>query len=488
MSIDTLGLSRRSVLKGVSGTALALSSFGPLVGPSRALAQGAKVVRVLSVEDPFFFSMKAMIPDFEKETGLKVELESLSYDALQARLVSAFVAKSSDADVIAVDQMWLGQYLDNGWIIPLNDYIAKDKDIDFGDFIPEVLYSSNMWRGQIATLPMAAYAQGVMYRKDIFDQFKIAAPPTQTTEAWTWDAYLNMLKSFAGKEFGGAPLFPTVVCGSQPSPIVHMFTQISASLGANWFKAFPKAPWNFEPQLTGPAWIQSVNLYRELYKLSPPEAINYVWFDAGTRFAKGDVAMFYWWTPYFYLVKNSGYMTGKKSDVMGKFGVGAMPKAAGVDQTISLGGWSLGVPSSSDKQDAGYAFIKWATSKATQKKMALWPDLNYQFSDFGRASLYKDEEIKAIYPYLDVQYDMMKQGNGKVTRPPVPGYTALESVLGLTLNQLLTGAGDPKAALETVNGLFTSILKGNLMIPYQKESFDDSLGAAKALISKLSKS
>jgi len=60
--------------------------------------------------------------------------------------------------------------------------------------------------------------------------------------------------------------------------------------------------------------------------------------------------------------------------------------------------------------------------------------------------------------------------------------------IGLTLNQLLTGAGDPKAALETVNGLFTSILKGNLMIPYQKESFDDSLGAAKALISKLSKS
>jgi multiple sugar transport system substrate-binding protein len=118
----------------------------------------------------------------------------------------------------------------------------------------------------------------------------------------------------------------------------------------------------------------------------------------------------------------------------------------------------------------------------------VWPDLNYQFSDFGRASLYQDEEVKAIYPYLDVQYDMMKQGNGKVTRPPVPGYTALESVLGLTLNQLLTGGGDPKAALETVNGLFTSILKGNLMIPYQRESFDDSLSAAKALISKLSKS
>ena len=488
MSVGTTGLSRRSLLKGVSGAALVCSSFGPILAPSRARAQGSKLVRVLAVEDPFFFSMKAMIPDFEKETGFKVELESLSYDALQARLVSAFVAKTSDADVIAVDQMWLGQYLDNGWIISLNDFIAKDKDIDLADFIPEVLYSSNTWRGQIATLPVAAYAQGVMYRKDIFDQFGVAAPPTQTSEAWTWDAYLNALKSLNGKQFGGNPLFPTVVCGSQPSPIVHMFTQISASHGANWFKAFPTSPWNFEPQLTGPAWIKSVDIYRELYKLSPPEAINYVWFDAGTRFAKGDIAMFYWWTPYFYLVKNSGYMTGKKSDIMGKYAAAAMPKAAGVDQTISLGGWSLGVPSSSANQEAGYAFIKWATSKATQKKMALWPDLNYQFSDFARVSLYKDDELKAIYPYLDVQYAMMKQGNGKVTRPPVPGYTALESVLGLSLNQLLTGAADPKVALETTNGLFTSILKGNLMIPYQKDSFDDSLGAAKALISKLGKS
>ncbi|WP_085034532.1 ABC transporter substrate-binding protein [Ensifer aridi] len=485
MTFDIGNMSRRNMLKSASVAALLASGAGSLVAPRRAAA--ADAVRVLSVEDPFFFAMKAMIPDYEKETGIKVELESLSYDALQTRLVSAFVAKTSDADVIAVDQMWLGQYLDNGWIVPLNDFIAKDGDIDLSDFIPEVLYSSNMWRGQIGTLPVAAYAQGVMYRKDIFDEFGIAAPPAESSEDWTWSKYLETLKGLEGKTFGGRPLFPTVVCGSQPSPITHMFTQLSVSHGANWFKSFPGAPWDFSPELTGPAWVKSVEIYRQLYKLSPPEAINYVWFDAGTRFAKGDIGMFYWWTPYFYLVKNSGYMTGKKSDVVDKYATAALPKAEGLPQTVSLGGYSLGVPSSSERQAAGYAFIKWATSKATQKKMALWPDLNYQFSDFARASLYEDEEVRAVYPYLDVQYAMMKQGNGKITRPPVPGYTAVESVLGLTLNQLLTGSEDPQTALERTNGLFESILKGNLMIPYQKESFSDTLDGAKALIGTLSK-
>ncbi|WFU92008.1 extracellular solute-binding protein (plasmid) [Rhizobium sp. CC1099] len=487
MTFDIGNMSRRNMLKSASVATLLASGVGSLVAPRGAGAQDTNTVRVLSVEDPFFFSMKAMIPEFEKETGIKVELESLSYDALQTRLVSAFVAKTSDADVIAVDQMWLGQYLDNGWIISLNDFIAKDSDIDLLDFIPEVLYSSNMWRGQIGTLPVAAYAQGVMYRKDIFDNFGIAAPPTKASEDWTWTKYVETLKSLEGKSFDGKPLFPTVICGSQPSPITHMFTQLSVSHGANWFKSFPGAPWDFSPQLTAPAWAKSVEIYRQLYKLSPPEAINYVWFDAGTRFAKGDIGMFYWWTPYFYLVKNSGYMTGKKSDVMDKYATAALPKADGVAQTVSLGGWSLGVPSSSERQDNGYAFIKWATSKVTQKKMAQWPDLNYQFSDFARVSLYEDDEVKAIYPYLDVQYAMMKQGNGKITRPPVPGYTAVESVLGLTLNQLLTGSEDPKTALERTNSLFESILKGNLMIPYQKESFADTLDGANALIGTLGK-
>ncbi|MGO7867519.1 hypothetical protein ACC676_39310, partial [Rhizobium ruizarguesonis] len=50
---------------------------------------------------------------------------------------------------------------------------------------------------------------------------------------------------------------------------------------------------------------------------------------------------------------NSGYMTGKKSDVMDKYATAALPKADGVPQTVSLGGWSLGIPSSSERQTRG---------------------------------------------------------------------------------------------------------------------------------------
>jgi multiple sugar transport system substrate-binding protein len=374
------------VLKTGSGAAVTAAASGALTSlgsrPARAQADS---VRVLLVEDPFFFAIKEVLPDFEAETGISVELESLGYDAMQARLVSSFVAGTSDADVITVDQMWSGQYADNGWITPLDQFAQGDSELDINDFIPQVLYSMNLWRGQLVTLPIAAYAQGVMYRTDLFDEFGIAPPPTATDESWTWDAYMEVLNSMTGKQAsGGRPLFPTVMCGAQPAPVVHMFTQLSGSLGAKWFKQFPEAPWDFEPLIDSPEWVQALSTYQALYKLSPPEAINYTWFDAGTRYSQGDVGMFYWWTPYFYLIKNNGYMSGTPSEIIDSYAVGALPKVAGRDQTISLGGWSLGLPSSSDKQEAGYRFIKWATSapKASLKIACnFWPErISLEFS------------------------------------------------------------------------------------------------------------
>ena len=117
--------------------------------------------------------------------------------------------------------------------------------------------------------------------------------------------------------------------------------------------------------------------------------------------------------------------------------------------------------------------------------MALVPDFNYQFSDFARASLYSDPELQEIYPYLDLQLRIMQQGNGKLVRPPAPGYTTLEGVYGLQLNQALTGALTPEDALATTETLWQNILAGLLLVPYSGESYDDTLENTQALIDRL---
>jgi multiple sugar transport system substrate-binding protein len=70
-------------------------------------------------------------------------------------------------------------------------------------------------------------------------------------------------------------------------------------------------------------------------------------------------------------------------------------------------------------------------------------------------------------------------------RPPCPVYTTLEGIYGLNLNKVLSGELTPEQALKETSLFFQTILKGNFLIPYQQESYDDTLDATKALMVSL---
>lgn len=491
-------LSRRSFLRlvGVAGGTAALAACTvtppqpvPVEEAPEAPDTEGQTINVLTVGDPWDLALQNVTDQFTEQSGIGVNIESLGYVALQARLVNSFLSQTADADAIAVDQMWISQYADNGWIRQLDDFIADDATTQIDDFLPEVLYSLNTWRGHIWTLPIAAYAQGIMYRTDLFEAAGLDPLPASTADAadWTWDDYFGIVEQLNGMEMDGTTFYGTTVIGAQPVPVVHMYTQLSASYGTRWFTQFPQAPWDFTPTINSEENLAAMQDWKMLYDMSPPESINYLWFDAGTRFSQGDIALFYHWTPYFYLVNNEGYLSGQPSPVVDKFRTAVLPtREAGGDQVVSLGGWAMGMPSTAANQDASWQFINWATGPEGQKAMGLVDVQGHQFADFARKSLYEDEELRQIYPHLDTQMEMMGLGNGKVVRPPVPIYTSLEAVYGLQINQAMTGTVTPEAALSTTEMLFTNILTGNQMIPYEVESYDDTLENTVALIESLS--
>ena len=62
----------------------------------------------------------------------------------------------------------------------------------------------------------------------------------------------------------------------------------------------------------------------------------------------------------------------------------------------------------------------------------------------------------------------------------MPTYTTLESIYGLNLNKVLTGEMSPEDCAKETALLWTNVLKGNFMIPYQLKSYDDTVDAAKS--------
>ena len=108
---------RRFILSTVVLTALAGGRCRPLAGKSIT-------VLLPSPQGP------NIAADFEKETGIHVDLQTLSWDDIRPKLVTALLAGTAPADVTEFDWSWTGQFNAAGWYLPLNNVIDADTVAD----------------------------------------------------------------------------------------------------------------------------------------------------------------------------------------------------------------------------------------------------------------------------------------------------------------------------------------------------------------------
>ena len=88
------GISRRDFLKVGGAAGAALAGAAPLSNLARVGAQADTTINVLTVGDPWDLALQSVVDQFTEMTGIGVNIESLGYPALQARLVNAFLTQS----------------------------------------------------------------------------------------------------------------------------------------------------------------------------------------------------------------------------------------------------------------------------------------------------------------------------------------------------------------------------------------------------------
>jgi len=122
---------------------IALLSIG--VGAT-AFAQ-AKEIRVLLANHPYGEVLKAAIPEFEKTTGIKVNVESLQESQLTQKLTTEFATSSSSVDVFMTRPLQEAKLFNkNGWYESLAAY-------DFSDY-PKNAVSSGTFGGTPYVVPL----------------------------------------------------------------------------------------------------------------------------------------------------------------------------------------------------------------------------------------------------------------------------------------------------------------------------------------------
>ncbi len=397
------------------------------------LSAGAgETLRFVALNTPLIEGIKSLIPQFEKETGIKVKVEQFAEDQLSQKLAVELTA-GSDLDVYLTRPLNEARmFKKNGWCTDLAPYYKDDKDYDFADFTPGSVQSTNVDGVQLA-IPMMTEVQVVFYRKDVFAQHGLKAPET-------FDDILRIAEKVTDreKEFYG------VLMRGQASPLVTQLSSFLYGFGGDWFdRKTMKATFDT------PEAIKAIDFYGSLLrKYGPPGAPNMSWPQMMAIYHLGKGAMYIDASSHFPIL-----LDPTKSNMAEKTAIALFPAGPAGRKIFDITAWGLGIYSKSQKKDAAWKFVRYMSSK---KSMAY---IQGNFAvETSRVSAYADPEGTKKFPadWIKAVKDSAPYGVG-YDRPLVTAVQEARDALGAAVVEVMLG-NDAATAAKKANQRFQEIL------------------------------
>jgi len=411
-----------------------------LVGPAGPASAQMKydgvTLNLASQNDQFAAVLAAAAPEFQKLTGAKVNVDILSYPELLTKITADYVGHTKGYDIATVDIVWSGQFAEAGYTVDLTPWIKRDAaEIKLDDIYPSLLSALGGYGGKQVAFPFAGYANVLAYRKDLYEAAGLKPPATME------ELVADAIKLTDAKK----KIYGFVANGQKGPAVAQDWMQYNRQFGGSILDASGK------PALNSPANIASVVAYKKLFdEAAPPGAADYDWGGREESFKQGLVANMQTWS-----IGAADYDNPAASKVVGKNAIMLTPSSKGQPIKFGIGGWSLGINADIDpkKQEAAWAFIKWATSPEVHKELNL-----HGAGSYLRKSELTDKELLAKYPFLPVIATSFENGDGDF-RPRIPQYPELQDLIGGAINAVLVGQADPKTAMDGIQAKAEALFK-----------------------------
>jgi multiple sugar transport system substrate-binding protein len=375
-----------------------------------------------SMTDQYVAAFRVLVPKFEEASGAKITLDELGYVDLRQKLVADFVGHTANYDLMTVDIVWSGEYGQNKYTKPLDEYMARDKaELQLDDILP-VAWTLGEWQGKHVAYPLAGYANVLNYRKDVLEKAGIKPPATQEELL----AAVQKLTDTA-KEFYGIALL-----GAKGPAVAQDYMAWVQQHGGRILDDSGKVVVNT------PENVEILKFFGEMFKYAPPGSTDYWWDQRETAFRSGKVAMMEGWS-----IARAGYENPEMSSIVGNVDVAAAPIKSGIDPKFGFGGWGIGINADStpEEQECAWQFVKWLSSPEIQKE---W--LRNDGAPIRRSTM-TDPEIVKQFPWMPLLLTSFEKGDGDY-RPRIPQYSMIEDALGTHVNAFLVGQETAEQALE----------------------------------------
>lgn len=382
--------------------------------------------------------IEAMLPEFEKQTGIRVEFEKVGYGDMHDKLVAQLTAPESFYNLLEVDFLWAGEFPKADWLVDLKPMIEKSK-YDISSFIPSTLTLLGDSPDNTKLIPMYNYSMGLLYRTDLLADPKLqaaykAAFKSDLALPKTLEEYVQISKFMKAN----AGIAGAAMQGQRGDPNSMEFSNYLFASGGSYQDASGKVT------LESPEAVKALNLYVDNIKNGAQQGALSATLDDTLRLMCSGEAfsmVTYWWM--LPQVDNAE----KCPKVAGKVTLATMPGGSG-----ESGGWGWGIPknTSVESQAAAWTFIQWVQSKEVSVKRAL------QGHAPVSADVYANADVVKKYPYYKTALDVVKSGKSF----PIFTYSAqYEDVLGAQLSLAAGGQAKPEDALKAAASGLDELLK-----------------------------
>jgi multiple sugar transport system substrate-binding protein len=316
---------------------LSLSAFaggqkGTEVGKEPVPAK-TQEIRVLLANHPYGELLKTLIPEFEANTGIKVNVESLQESQLTQKLTTEFATKSSSVDVFMTRPLQEGLlFIKNGWYMPLDAY-------DFSDY-PSNSVDIGRKDGKAYIVPLVTEWQVLYYRKDLLEKAGVQVPKTLAElEAVAKAVNTSEIAGFGSRGKGGSAV-------TQLSSYLYNFGGLYLDNNVAVFDS--------------PEALDSIRYYgRILGNYGPQGVTSMSWENLMPVFQAGKLAM---WTDasVFY----GQVVDPAKTQIPAEnVGVAQLPAGPKGDSPFIVTSWGMSVANNTKNKDAAMTFLSWANSK-----------------------------------------------------------------------------------------------------------------------------
>lgn len=416
----------------VAGCSTAETTPGSSETPQEAQGIQGQTVRVTLANHVWTEAIKELIPQFEEMTGATVELSQLAEDQLSDQYNVKLNAGTDEIDVMMYRPLQENKlFAGNGYFKDLTSLAKNDADWDWADFQPGPAALTS-FEGAIVGVPTITERTTLYYRKDLLDAEGIEVPTT-----------LDELSAAAAAIHAAYPDVAGYVGRTGKSAAVTQFNAFLYSFGGTWIND------------DGTSGIGSdearaaYKYYGNLVRNHTNATINpeMSWPQAAAVMQQGGAAFM---ADADSLYKN--FTDPEKSTIVESIGFAPFPAGPAGSKPYNVAAWALGINADSDKGDAAWEFVKWATSK----------DITLALTKLGvpgaRASVWANPEATADYPAELVEAIQINGQNGVgLDRPLVIGVSVAREIVGGPIVTAVAG-GDVDAAIDTANDAFNEFL------------------------------